>query len=139
MLIGGSSGNLVTSGVYGAVIGGGVQNTIFNSQYATIGGGFLNSIKTNSPWSIIVGGYGNVVGQTPLTNTTSYFAPGNGNSIINGIGNDIGAGSAGGLIGGGAANYILDNATYATIPGGYNNEAAGQYSFCRWAEGAGIA
>jgi len=127
-ILGGGYNTIQANATY-SMIGGGNQNTISNSQYTSIVGGCYNSIQTNSPYSVILGGYGNVVGRTPPTNTTSYFGPGNGNSIVNGIGNDIGVGSAGGFIGGGAANYIFDNATYATIPGGYNNEAAGQYSF----------
>lgn len=60
-LIGGYSGNSVTSGVYGATIGGGGQSGFTNSvsgNFGTVGGG-LNNAAGNNPGTTVGGGYSN--------------------------------------------------------------------------------
>jgi hypothetical protein len=103
-MIGGSSINFVATGVYGATIaGGGTTNLGFANSVAaafgTIGGGNNNRIQTNSIESTIAGGAGNEI----MTNSSDS------------------------TIGGGSYNSI--SAINATIPGGFNNLAYGNYSF----------
>jgi Chaperone of endosialidase len=73
-LVGGSAGNVVTSGIYGAVIGGGGESGIPNSVtsvFGTVGGGIENTAgyeatvgggignTASGPYSTIPGGNGN--------------------------------------------------------------------------------
>lgn len=123
-VIGGSSLNVVSSGVYSATIaGGGGSFTIFGSTffepntiagyYGTIGGGSLNTIGTNSS-ATIGGGYDNTALATEST------IGGGGGNIIESTANYS-------TIGGGSSN--TNRGSYATISGGFLNTAAGDYSF----------
>jgi trimeric autotransporter adhesin len=106
-LIGGYSGNWVTSGVLGAAIGGGGDTGSPNSvtdSGGTVGGGAGNQTGDNAygvdsaRWATVGGGE---------YNTASGFAT----TIGGGTGNTAGPG------------------IYATVPGGALNMASGQYSF----------
>ncbi len=105
-VIGGHSGNAVTSG-YGAAIGGGSSNqvtAIFGvvaggetntaGDHSAVGGGFTNS-ATNG--SVVAGGYFNTA-----SGATSTVGGGGGNSATG---------------------------TSATVPGGQSNTASGSFSF----------
>jgi hypothetical protein len=60
-IIGGSSNNSVTAGVFAATIAGGGLNTIqSNALYSTIGGGVSNIIQTNAHDAVIPGGSNNL-------------------------------------------------------------------------------
>jgi hypothetical protein len=102
--------------VFGSSIAGGAQNRIlYKSVYATIGAGLDNTIGTNGLYATIAGGVQNTVQSNGVYST----------------------------IGGGYFNQILSNAWISTISGGYNNQAgygatvpggrdnvaSGQYSF----------
>jgi hypothetical protein len=104
------------STVFGSSIAGGAQNKIlYKSAYATIGAGINNTIGTNGLYATIAGGLQNSVQTNGVYST----------------------------IGGGYFNQILSNSWLSTISGGYNNQAgygatvpggrdnvaSGQYSF----------
>jgi hypothetical protein len=98
--IGGGDGNRISFSAQFATIGGGQTNTIQDSGYhATIGGGWQNTIQTNATVSTIAGGFKNTI------QSYANFS----------------------AIGGGAGNLITGQR--ATIPGGENNAAYGNYSF----------
>jgi hypothetical protein len=80
-------------------IAGGFQNQIQNGNAANIGGGYQNLIQANAYEGTIAGGGINVIG------TNAYQA----------------------TIGGGLSNQATN--AYATVPGGENNIAGGQFSF----------
>ena len=135
-LIGGSSLNYITPGIYGstisggvggnfygptysnsiashlAVIGGGYQNTIHdNAQGAAIGGGGRNAIQSNSTRSTIAGGYQNQIGITSPEST-----------IGGGFNNQISSNTYQSVIAGGGSNKIETNAYASTIGGGVGND-----------------
>jgi hypothetical protein len=98
--IGGGSGNQIQAGSDTGVIAGGAYNTIQpNARIATISGGDENIIESNSLQGTIAGGGGNIIEGT--------------------------ASSA--SIGGGEFN--TNSGQFATVPGGRDNHAAGDYSF----------
>jgi hypothetical protein len=125
-IIGGYSGNSVTSGVKGAAIGGGgamgLENEV-TGDYGTIGGGKNNRAGSDDA---TVGGGG------------SNTASGHSATVGGGLGNNASGHYA--TVGGGWSNnagYIatvgggLDNdATedYATVGGGYSNKAKASYA-----------
>ncbi len=105
-----------------AVIAGGGQNQIIGSSYAAIGGGANNVIGLGGGIGTIAGGQ-----QNKIVN-------GGWRTIGGGINNQVNVSAGGGTIGGGANNSIglgsgFYNAGYATVPGGYGNTAAGEFSF----------
>ena len=112
-LIGGYSGNSVTSGVVGATISGGGTSGGTNrvtDDYGTVGGG-LNNIASGD--RATVGG-----GQ-------SNTAFGGWSTVGGGSGNTaIGSTT---IVGGGSGNTAIGAA--ATVPGGSDNTAQGFYSF----------
>jgi hypothetical protein len=113
---GGLANEIQTNSDYSSICGGRnnvIQNNCF---YSTIGGGIDNSLYLSAYDSTIAGGEGNLIGQAA-----------NDSTIGGGVGNLIGAGSAYAAIGGGVNNTV--SGTAATIPGGSNNDAAGNYSF----------
>lgn len=148
-LIGGSSVNLVSNGIYGASIGGGgVTNylgfgvgftNIVGGNFGTVGGGFQNS--ANGSNSTIGGGlfntasnYATVAGGSAGSAYGAYSTIGGGNQNF--------AGASNATVGGGSYNHAtnLDSTVsggtsgqaggqYSTVPGGYVNLAAGDYSF----------
>jgi hypothetical protein len=120
--IGGGNSNTNAGGA--AVIGGGEGNAIgYWGWHSTIGGGFnntmLSDVQNSVQNSTIGGGSGN---------TIQGF---NGHATIGGGGNNLIQPSTQGhgTIGGGYDNTIRPNADYATIPGGWGNEAGGLASF----------
>ncbi len=108
-LIGGYSGNSVTSGVVGATIGGGGASGYTNSVtagFGTVGGGYDN---TASGYAATVGGGRN------NTASISYATVGGGDGNI--------ASDYAATAGGGGSNTA--SALYATVGGGYDNTASG--------------
>ncbi len=149
-LVGGYSGNAVTTGALGATISGGgaaddgfgnpATNLVYD-RYGTVGGGFKNRAgnadgdTTAQPYTTIAGGgfneasgYAATVGGGSANVASGDYATAGG-----GTGNNAGADRAtvsggqannanadGDTIGGGYTNYIVDG-VYATIGGGYTN------------------
>jgi len=145
-IIGGYSGNSVTSGVRSATIGGGGGKEIANrvtDDFGTVGGGAGNQAgdaagSTWEPFSTVGGGLGNVA-----SSDCSTVGGGNGNAAT-GSYSTVGGGAqntAGGeeaAVGGGGGNSAsgpdasvgggLGNAAsgfFATVGGGQMNEATG--------------
>jgi hypothetical protein len=100
----------VNSATYGTV-GGGVQNRA-GANTTTIGGGYLN--VNTGPISTIGGGWGNTIGDGA---DNSIIAGGINNTII---GSDVLSVMC--TIGGGSANLIQTNTSFATISGGIVNQ-----------------
>ncbi|UCC31102.1 MAG: hypothetical protein JSU86_02265 [Phycisphaerales bacterium] len=149
-LIGGYSGNSVTSGVKGATIGGGGEAGLINrvtDDYGTIGGGMNNQAGDNTgttdyayyatvsggrentasnPYATVAGGYKN--------NASDYNATisGGGHNTASGFHSTIGGGRLNlasvmdSTVGGGAANEA--RTYYATVGGGIENSARGEAS-----------
>jgi len=120
-IIGGYSGNGVSSGVKGATIGGGGAETHINSvtdDYGTVGGGYENRAGdgtgsvADKPYATVGGGSGNT-------------ASGEGATIGGGIQNTASGGHA--TIGGGIYNQVT-GPWDATVSGGYGNIAGAQGS-----------
>ena len=152
-VVGGSAGNYVANGIYGATIaggggvffglpitnivsadfgtvGGGAGNVIRTNAYdSTIGGGYLNQIQPNAYGSTIGGGSGNQIQTNAIISTIGggYNNQIQTNAYYSTIGggadNVIQTNANNSTIGGGNNNRIQPNATYATIPGGYGNSA----------------
>ncbi len=100
-----------------AAIVGGMGNLIASgANYSVIGGGNGNSIQDSSDHSFLGGGAGNSIQSAAV-----------GSVIAGGISNSIGTIASGSFVGGGFGN-VAEN-FYASIPGGYENVAAGEYSF----------
>jgi hypothetical protein len=112
---------------YRAVVAGGSTNYA-NGQYATVTGGFQNAAGDNratigggdqnqasGPYATVAGGRTNVAGGTDVYHAT----------VGGGVDNE--ATGSGATVAGGNDN--LAGGTSATIPGGFNNEARGNYSF----------
>ncbi len=127
-VIGGSIGNSVSAGVFGAVIGGGglandpnrvtanhgtvlggVRN-VAGGSHATVGGGFNNTSSQQA--ATVAGGSSNTAGGQ-----SASVAGGTGN-VADGFQSSIGGGE-----------FNMANGRAATAPGGSNNVAAGDYSF----------
>ncbi|CAG0937571.1 hypothetical protein TFLX_06512 [Thermoflexales bacterium] len=143
-VIGGYSGNRVTSNAWGATIGGGGANDetapplpmpmatpMFNfvsDHYGTVGGGLINQAgDTPYPFSgspddaafaTVSGGYRNTAGgyASTVSGGGQNSAYGSYASIGGGLGNYTSAGTSYSTIGGGHNNYA--DADYATIAGG---------------------
>jgi len=157
-VIGGYSGNNVTSGVLGATIGGGGLSGFINqvtANYGTVGGGDGNSASDDAATvgggyhntasgdqSTVGGGYGNSASVERATvgggdeNTASGWY----STVGGGIENQASRGSA--TVGGGVQNtasggdatvgggyHNTASGSYATVPGGSLNTAAGDFSF----------
>ena len=151
-------GAINTAAGPGVAIGGGALNTA-SGLGATIGGGYTNLIEADGEYAVIGGGEYNTASYTGTTvsggsyNTASrYWATvgGGADNMASGDGATIAGGGhnrAGGFaaaVGGGEYNIAGDGSPgipealgdYATIPGGYQNSAFGNYSF---AAGQGAA
>jgi hypothetical protein len=114
--ISGGYGNTIQSLGGNATIGGGVQNTIqINATASTIGGGVQNTIQDVAYYSTISGGDSNTIGNSSPLST-----------IGGGADNTVQATSSGSTIGGGFSNIV--NGISATVPGGSQNAAVGNYS-----------
>jgi len=125
-VIGGSIGNYVAPGVYGATIGGGGRagygyTNKITDGVGTIAGGNDNSVGAFA--ATIAGGGGNKI----ETNANAGAIGGGAENWIQG--SLLSFGTAYSTIGGGGYNTINSNSEYATIPGGYENVAGGDYSF----------
>ena len=112
-VIGGYSGNFISSTVVGGVIGGGGSSQDMNrvqSDYATIGGGRSNT--ASGPESTVGGGNSNYAGSNLSTIAGGGFNVASGWDATVGGGSDNTAGTY-----------------WATVPGGRYNTASGMYSF----------
>ena len=157
-IIGGYSGNTVTSGAYGAAICGGGSSGNTNrvtDSYGTIGGGRYNQAgdgagtTTDRSYATVGGGNHNTASNLYATVAGGIWntASGLDASVSGGYNNfataDYSAVCGGwenlatddyGAIGGGKFNQAGDNTapstdkTYATVGGGYDNTASGQYA-----------
>lgn len=153
-VIGGGAGNTIKSSTGDSTISGGFNNQIqANANNAFIGGGSQNQILGGAVGATIgggnanlAGGIGATVGGGGLDNyyTTPNNASGNGSTIAGGVGNTVQATAADSVVGGGVFNFIGSNAVnsvigggyanlisgaYATVPGGYGNQATAPSSF----------
>jgi len=146
-LIGGYSGNWITTGVYGATIGGGGQSgfnnrvtdhygtigggvinqagdnagTVGDSNYATVGGGTRNTARASA--ATVGGGYGNTASDGAATVGGGWYNTASGTESTVGGGNNNNASATYATVGGGysnAASFVL-----ATVGGGNNNTASG--------------
>lgn len=148
--IGGGSDNqagngtgAVTDAIY-ATVSGGEGNTA-SAAHTTIGGGHENLIQNNADYATIGGGHDNMI-EADIANSTiaggsanhifgdSFGSPGSA-TISGGVSNQIGSFSIYATIGGGHGNTIISDSfgtgtygDYATVPGGRNNAASGDYS-----------
>lgn len=135
-LIGGYSGNWVTSGVNGATIGGGgrasgYENTV-TDDYGTVGGGVANRAgdgagTTGDKTYATVGGGSNNVASGYLATIgggSNNIASANSATVSGGATNN--ANNFFATIGGGWINTA--SGLGATIPGGVSNTAQGDYS-----------
>ncbi len=145
-VIGGYSGNTVTSGVSGATIGGGgsSDNTCgmlnnlpctnrVTDDYGTVGGGYYNQAgddtgtTSNNPFATVGGG------QSNNASGLSATVGGGGGNTASGVMAAVGGGegnTASGwaaTVGGGSINTA--SGYYATVPGGQSNTAQGYNSF----------
>lgn len=105
-LIGGSAGNAVTSGMYGATIGGGGYSS---SMCGAGSDPCQNRVSAN--FGTVSGGYANIAGAS------ATIAGGSNNTVT----------GTGGTVGGGGFNTA--SGYIATVPGGGGNTASGDYSF----------
>lgn len=101
---------------------------------STIGGGNSNKVPTTGDYGTVAGGQGNTAGGSGGTHNTvgggnanAILATAGDNTIGGGNSNGISSTSSGSTVGGGTSNTITG--INATIPGGANNTAAGNYAF----------
>lgn len=136
-IIGGYSGNSVTSGVVGATIGGGGASGNANrvtDNHSTIGGGLFNQAGDNaggvtgSAYATVGGGLFNVAGGTAATVGGGGVNAAGGDYATTGGGNANAARGDYATVGGGYQNVITGTAEYATIGGGKQNTANGTQS-----------
>ncbi len=149
-LIGGYSGNWLTSGVYGAAIGGGGISSYPNrvtDNYGTVGGGIDNQAGDSAgstwdePGATVGGGSSNTASGTYATVGGGVENAASGDSSTVGGGSSNTASSTYATVGGGAANTASgDSSTVGggfhntagymgTVPGGAYNSAGGDGSF----------
>jgi hypothetical protein len=157
-LVGGYTGNSVTSGVSGAAIGGGGKASAVNqvtADYGAVGGGLANVAHdqatvaggsgnvANGRQASVGGGYDNRAdGQTATVSggynnkaTDSYATVGGGASNTAGNTHSTVAGGYqnvasgwGGTIGGGAGNTASSDGSFATVAGGSSNTASSYFA-----------
>jgi hypothetical protein len=106
-VIGGFSGNSVTSGAVGATISGGGDSSASSQN------------KVTDSWGTVGGGQGNQAGDNAGTQADRQWA-----TVAGGFGNT--ASGIRSTVGGGGGN--LASNTYASIGGGFNNTASGYAS-----------
>ncbi len=136
--VGGGEGNAATG--HAATVGGGSANSA-NGLFVTIAGGFLNT--TFGDHASIGGGQ-----ENDVSGAHSTIGGGRGNDVQASYGTIAGGGESNpglsatrnrvlddyGTVGGGGNNRAGSDdadpltATFATVSGGYNNTAAGQFS-----------
>jgi hypothetical protein len=134
-IIGGYSGNSVTSGVKGATIGGGGKSGATNrvtDDYGTVGGGRNNragddaGTTTDAPYATVGGGWSNTasgfvatVGGGDSNRASNLYA------TVGGGGGNTASGFVA-TVGGGQSNEAT--AYYATVGGGRLNKAYADYA-----------
>ncbi len=111
--VGGGSQN--TANLYGCTVAGGLQNTAGAGAGAAVGGGSGN--RANGNYALVSGGLYNNANTVKSNSQQSTIAGG----IRNVTGDYFAA------VGGGISNSATARA--ATVPGGWNNLAGGEYSF----------
>jgi hypothetical protein len=135
-LIGGYSGNSVTTGVAGATIGGGGASTLLNrvtDDYGTVGGGSNNRAGDNAgttgdqPSATVGGGYSNVASSSYATVGGGYWNRAGQYGATAGGGDTNHADGLRATVGGGWGNTA--SGQNATVPGGHDNTAQGNDSF----------
>ncbi len=134
-VIGGGDTNVISGAASYSAIGSGITNQIGGNAYRSIiGGGNTNQITGTANTSVIGGGLtnkisGNAYNSTISGGNTNQIGGNAGNAAIGGGASNVisGTNTAQSTIGGGGFNTI--SGTTATIPGGYGNTAAGNYSF----------
>jgi hypothetical protein len=131
-VIGGFSGNSVTSGVVGATIGGGGESGYTNrvtDDYGTIGGGGYNRAgsddadTTNASYATVGGGWANTASGVYATVGGGYGNTASGVYATVGGGEGNTASYFEATVGGGEGNTA--SGVYATVGGGYGNTASG--------------
>ncbi len=135
-VIGGSSGNDVSTGVYGATISGGGYNydttpfdgtpdiNTITGNYGTVGGG-VQSIA-GGDYAVVSGGMANSTGADAATVAGGQKNEATGeNSTVSGGDTNV-AGGVGATVGGGRINDA--GSDYATVGGGYSNNAGGGHA-----------
>src|SRR5579883_2431323 len=125
-VIGGSSNNYVSAGVYGATIGGGGKGGQSNSVFAiggTIGGGFNNVVSNYN--GTVGGGINNTASGNAsyVGGGSENLASGDHATVAGGQGNVAGGDHS--VIAGG--NLGTASGTYAFIGGGDENSASGYF------------
>jgi hypothetical protein len=134
-VLGGGNGNTIQAGAYQSFIGGGINNNIQATAYlGFIGGGYGNIITSTTHWAVIGGGY-----QNNVQGNYDFLGGGDANaisgsadsyaSLVGGIDNTIGTGTAGAFLGGGGNNSILNNDSYSVLVGGYDNIVNNSFGF----------
>lgn len=133
--VSGGFNNVIADNTFDAAIGGGSYNNVgMNSYYSTIAGGRVNSVGNSSTASTIGGGYYNGVADSNFDasiggGTYNEIGEGSYNSTIAGGGtNSISNNSIASTIGGGYNNIISNAAVGATISGGFSNVCGGNYA-----------
>ena len=152
--ISGGWSNVIGGESSSGTIGGGENNTVARSKGGTVGGGLRNSTGNFNQGVTIGGGVGNGVGlysdRATIGGGGNNFVDGGGAfgttdaTIGGGFANLIDTGADSSTIGGGKGNQITNSsinatiagggnnrisASYATVPGGSFNVAAGAFSF----------
>ena len=134
-VIGGYSGNTVTTNVVGATISGGGYSANTNrvtDNYGTVGGGYNNQAGDNAgtttdrTYATVGGGQNNTASGQMATVAGGYVntASGYATTIAGGENNTASAPVA--TVGGGAGNAAT--AIDATVGGGYSNDASASYA-----------
>jgi hypothetical protein len=135
-ILGGYSGNWLTSGVYGAVIAGGGTTGFENritDVFNTIGGGVGNQAGNNAGaiddrvYITIGGGKDNIGSEdySTIGGGTANVASGYVSTIAGGNTN-VASGSTATVSGG---SFNTASGSYGIIAGGFNNTAVGNYSY----------
>ena len=123
-VIGGYSGNTVTTGLYGATISGGGANGYLNrvlANFGTIGGGKSNTASGDS--AVVCGGQNNNALQSSAVVVGGTLNQANGTFAMVGGGNQNWASNYATVVTGGEANSA--NGMYSTVSGGNQNTAGG--------------
>lgn len=134
-IIGGYSGNSITSEVVGATIGGGGYSGLLNrvtDNYGTVGGGYNNQAgdntgtTTNSIGPTVGGGATNTASGSAATVGGGWQNTASGEEATVGGGVTNTASGSRATVGGGSSNTASGN--HATVGGGFNNQASGNWS-----------
>jgi hypothetical protein len=133
-IIGGYSGNWVTSGVEGATIGGGGESGSENrvtDDYGTVGGGYNNQAGnadadiTNAKYATVGGGfYNNAIAEFATVGGGGYNTASSWAATVGGGYYNTASGSKA-TVGGG--HYNKASSWAATVGGGLSNSASGGY------------